>query len=443
MGKEIDILKRRIEKNTQASKQANTTVFVRNELLEALFKSSNLTALKVLFFLSKTKVDTAGKNILTIPLDLKELNAFTNTTITTLRRNLTGMQKTQVAFVSTEGKDKVEDYVSMLPRIQIKTGKNSVKVDIYTKVYRLISHVNENFSKVLVSDLLSVNSIYAFRMLMLLERFNGYKGAGIKKQGTYDLDELNALFSTNYKRLNQFEVFVLAVAKKDLEKSSSNLSFEWELNYIQNPSGRGRPKAESVTIIMTKTRKMPQTEQTTIEEKGNTPEISNQESQIKKQSPNKGNAENIIFNEEMKEIAKKHDLDELDGIESFTKFKNYQLANNAKKVNWLPMFENWIINGKKFQKPQTQTAIEENFYHARIISEEVKGFIEKSGYSVSDVISGELEIEEITFKTFPVPIRYGKGMETLFSFKNKAMNDKILSQYTTTQQPDYIEAIAE
>ncbi len=163
--------------------------------------------------------------------------------------------------------------------------------------------------------------------------------------------------------------------------------------------------------------------------------------------PNKGDAKNIEMSQDIEATFEKHGISRLDGLEYFTKFKNYYLSVDGYAVNWLPRFENWIIDAKKRTAEDTlkkgNTVVENNFYYARIVSEEVKGFIKKGGYSVSDVLSGELEIEEITFRHFPVPSKYGKGKETLFSFKDKALNEQILKQYTTPQTFDDGDKMAE
>lgn len=157
-------------------------------------------------------------------------------------------------------------------------------------------------------------------------------------------------------------------------------------------------------------------------------------------APNKGDAKNIILNDEMKKVLEKHSVSNIDGIEYFTKFRNYYLSVGGYINDWIPRFENWVMDSKKRASEDTlkkgNLVIENNFYYARIISEEVKTFIRNNGYDISDVVSGKIEFEDVVFRSFPVPSKYGKGNEILFSFKDGAMNDEILKQYITPRNID-------
>lgn len=160
-------------------------------------------------------------------------------------------------------------------------------------------------------------------------------------------------------------------------------------------------------------------------------------------APNKGSAKNIVLDEKIKEVYRNKSVDDVDGIEYFTKFKNYYLSIDGFAVDWIPRFENWVIDSMKRASEDTlkrgNSVIENNFYYARIVSEEIKGFIESSGYSITDVLNGDVEFEEISYKSFPIPAKFGKGLETLFSFKDKARNDKILNRYATPHQIDKVD----
>jgi hypothetical protein len=83
-------------------------------------------------------------------------------------------------------------------------------------------------------------------MLLLLEMINGFD-EHIPKLKRYELEELNLLFGTSYKRLGEFEREVLKKAKEDLGKNSK-LSFVYDINYDKEAHTIGRAKAVAVTI---------------------------------------------------------------------------------------------------------------------------------------------------------------------------------------------------
>jgi len=254
MGDYADILKKKINKNNLLSDMESDQTIVRHELLEALFKGSNLTGLKILFYIAKAKIlQPPGKNLLSLKLDMKRLNDFAGTTNRTIARNLKQMQKTTITFRSVENKNEVVEYISMIPRIKIIEGINQIELDIYSDVYNLIANVGKNFSVIDVDLLLTMHSKYSLRMLMILERIKNF-GEKVAKRKIYELDELNAMFDTRYKRLGEFERNVLKVVQEDLSLSQSKLNFLYTINYKKQK--RGRPKATSVTIDLVKNERL-------------------------------------------------------------------------------------------------------------------------------------------------------------------------------------------
>lgn len=240
-----ELLNKRIRVNELTANMSQNKTIVRNELLEAFLTEGNLTALKILFYIAKARILDTKEPILTMHIDLKKLNSYTETTPETIRRNLKSLTKTTLTFQGLDDNKEYVTYISALPRVKIIPGKNLVEVDIYREVLELVAKVEKNFSVVHVDLLLNQKSIHAFRMLMLLERINNYSDH-VAKRKTIELDELNAMFGTKYKRVGEFASNILAKARDDIAQTPSNLNFDYQINYVS--SGKGRPRAVSVTI---------------------------------------------------------------------------------------------------------------------------------------------------------------------------------------------------
>jgi hypothetical protein len=156
----------------------------------------------------------------------------------------------------------------------------------------------------------------------------------------------------------------------------------------------------------------------------------------KKIVANRGSADNITFTNEMKKIAEEHNLEETDAVDLFKRFKNNYTSKNASRPNWEPLWENYILTHKEFEKKNPmkvatqKTAVENNFYLARLVSSEIKNMLSNQKVSIADVVSGDVEVTDIGFATYPVPPGLGKGEETIFFFKNKSMQEKTIQKYT-------------
>jgi len=78
----------------------------------------------------------------------------------------------------------------------------------------------------------------------LLHRIGNFSDS-IPKRKHYDLDELNELFGTNYKKISDIERKILIPVKSELD-IYSKISFVYEMNF--DLLGAGRPKAIDITI---------------------------------------------------------------------------------------------------------------------------------------------------------------------------------------------------
>jgi len=149
--------------------------------------------------------------------------------------------------------------------------------------------------------------------------------------------------------------------------------------------------------------------------------------------PNRGYARNIVYDDKIEKILREEGIEDLDGREVFKKFKNHFLALNVFMDDWLPRFQNWVMEHKEIVKTRENKGVggiaEENYYLALIVHNDVASFIENAGYSVESVLQRELEIEEVAITRVTVPPKYGKGERYILSFKDQRLNDKILDPY--------------
>ena len=91
---------------------------------------------------------------------------------------------------------------------------------------------------------MQLKSKHSLRLLPLLQKIANYD-EHIGKRKRMTLEELNEFFGTKYKRFAEIERRILFPAKEELD-NNSNLTFVYEVNFIQ--LDKGRPKAHNITI---------------------------------------------------------------------------------------------------------------------------------------------------------------------------------------------------
>ena len=80
----------------------------------------------------------------------------------------------------------------------------------------------------------------------LLEYIKGFD-EHVAKRKHYDLEEMNLMFGTKYKRIKQFEAEILVPVKEELD-ATSRLSFVYEVHKDKTTATVGRAKALGVII---------------------------------------------------------------------------------------------------------------------------------------------------------------------------------------------------
>jgi hypothetical protein len=216
---------------------------VSNSFIDSAMHKSNLGTLKTIYYLATIlhKFDHS-KPLDTIKIDLRDMLKYTEMTAQDIRNNLKGMQETSITFI--DEKEKIEEYVSLLPRIEFKWGKNIVEIDLYSKIAKLIIDAVGQYSFIDTKQLMRLKNKYSLKLLPILYKISQYD-AQIPKRAVYELDDLNNLFGTKYKNLYEIERKILMPAKEELD-AESKLSFVYEVNF--GNFGKGRPKALNISL---------------------------------------------------------------------------------------------------------------------------------------------------------------------------------------------------
>ncbi len=226
----------------------NNLVKIKNSLIEAFVKKSNLTALKILFYLAKDCSMAPEAESTKITLNTKQLCEYCNIDEKTLKRNVKQMTETSVSFTDEFS----ESFMSVIPKAKFNySGK--LELLMFREVLEMVVEVKNKYTTIDAEQIMKMSHKHSVRMLMLLEMIANFHrvedGVRIElpKRKTYELEELNLLFGTRYPRLGEFEREILKKVKEELD-NTSKLSFLYEIEYDKKPETKGRPKAMRVTI---------------------------------------------------------------------------------------------------------------------------------------------------------------------------------------------------
>ena len=216
---------------------------VSNSFIDSTLHKSNLPALKTIYYLS-TILDKFDHNqeLDTLTVDLREMLKYTELTAKDIRNNLRSMQETSITFV--DEKQKTETFITLIPYIEFQWGKNKIIVKLFSKIAKLIIDAVGQYSFIDTKQLMRLQNKHSLKLLPILFKLSQYS-PNVAKRVYYELDELNDLFGTKYKRLVEIARYILAPAKEELD-AESKLSFVYEIDYIN--LGQGRPKANKITI---------------------------------------------------------------------------------------------------------------------------------------------------------------------------------------------------
>ena len=220
----------------------NDVAKISNSLIESFVKQNNIVALKTLFYISRSNAAVPSAKMATLSLDTSHLCDYCGIDIKTLKRNIKQMTETSINIVD----DVSESYVTVIPKARFIKGTNKLEVDIYKEVLDLVWQVERRFTVIDVKSLMNLSSKHSVRMIQLLEMINGFSDT-VAKRKIYSLSDLNLMFGTSYVKFSEFERKILSPIKSELD-INSRLSFVYQIVFIDNPKGRGRPVADKVQI---------------------------------------------------------------------------------------------------------------------------------------------------------------------------------------------------
>ena len=239
----IEFLRRQKEEKENPKNIAK----ISNALVEALVQKSNLGALKIVFYISKSNIELPKSDLMTITIDTTHLCNYCDIDVKTLRRNINRMQETNVTFVE---KDVYEESIVVIPYFKFNYG-GTIEIKMFSKILKLIREVKNRFTMIDVENLMKLKSKHSVRMILLLEMISGFS-ENVAKRKHYSLAELNGMFGTNYPRLKEFERNILIPVQKELN-NKSKLSFIYEVKFDKEDiTAPGRPKAVGVIIDLIK-----------------------------------------------------------------------------------------------------------------------------------------------------------------------------------------------
>lgn len=216
--------------------------FISNELIESFIKKGNVVGFKILFYISRCKIEI-GADLMLMKLSTKELCDYCKIDIKTLQRNI--KQITEMSVTLTD--EKSLSYITILPHA--KFGYNgTLEIKMFKEILELIKKTKNQFTVIDTINVMKLSSKHSVRMIMLLEYIANFDEF-VAKRKYYELEELNLMFGTSYKRLMDFERKILKPVKEELD-NNSKLSFVYELKYDKDENTVGRAKAVGVTIYV-------------------------------------------------------------------------------------------------------------------------------------------------------------------------------------------------
>ena len=232
-----------LERQKEEKKNHKNIAKISNALVEALVQKNNLSALKIIFYISKSNIILPKSDLVTITIDTKHLCSYCNIDVKTLKRNINKMQETNITFVE---KDVYEEYIVVIPYFKFSYG-GKIKIKMFSKILNLIRDVKNRFTIIDVENLMKLKSKHSVRMILLLEMISGFS-KNVAKRKHYSLAELNGMFGTNYPRLKEFERSVIIPVQKELN-DKSKLTFIYEIKFDKDDiTAPGRPKAVGIII---------------------------------------------------------------------------------------------------------------------------------------------------------------------------------------------------
>lgn len=235
-------------------------IAVSNKLLESVIKNNNEIALKLLLYIGqgiqKKEAELKAQNlplpaptkITTLSLDLDNIQKVCGINSERLRKSIKILQKTILSFENKEEKWVTD--VQIVGKARYFWGSRTFEVDMYPEILDLVCNLERNLTIVDSNNAMRLTSAYALRFIPIIEHISGYDESCAKRK-EYNLEQLNAIFGTNYKSIHEINKNVITPMKTEFDRVSK-LSFMSQVISEPNPKGKGRPVAVGVMFDIIK-----------------------------------------------------------------------------------------------------------------------------------------------------------------------------------------------
>lgn len=235
-------------------------VAVSNKLLESVIKNNNEIALKLLLYIgqgiqkkeAKLKEQNlpipAPVKITTLSLDIDNIASVCGINPERLRKSIKILQKTILSFENKEEKWVTD--VQIIGKARYFWGSRTFEVDMYPEILDLVCNLERNLTIIDSTNAMRLTSAYALRFIPIIEHISGYDDNYAKRK-EYNLEELNAIFGTNYKTIKSIMQNIIEPMKTEFDRVSK-LSFLSQVISDPNPKGKGRPVAVGVMFDVIK-----------------------------------------------------------------------------------------------------------------------------------------------------------------------------------------------
>lgn len=223
----------------------NDKAFISNDIINALFENSTITAFKIMFYLSRVNSTVERGDQLKITLNLKDLLEYTRLRKETLDDNIAKLQKTLVTFYNKDNKQYFAR-VQLIGRAEYSDDNKGLIVWLDKDIYSRLKETQKAHTEFNAPDIMRLSKYkHSIRILMLLTYINGFT---TERQKSYNLNQLNYMFDTEYSNYSEFCRKVLDKARDELSNNGL-MTFDYTRAIDKEYFGKGRKPIKHITIV--------------------------------------------------------------------------------------------------------------------------------------------------------------------------------------------------
>ena len=245
MMKELGMIPEEESNEHQIEEVRNDKAFISNDIINALFQSSTITAFKIMFYLSRVDSKVERGDQLKITLNLKDFLDYTSLRKETLDDNIKRLQQTLVTFYDKSDK-KYFTRVQMIGKADYSEDNKNLLVWIDKDIYKRLKETQKSHTEFNTADIMKLTKHkHSIRILMLITYINGFT---TEKSKRYTLKQLNFMFDTDYSNYSEFCRKVLDKAQSELSDNGL-MTFDYVRALDKTYLGKGRKPISHITIV--------------------------------------------------------------------------------------------------------------------------------------------------------------------------------------------------